>query len=82
MTEDRMFSELELRLYDGDRGPMYVAFQGLVYDVTDCPHWKTGLHQGQHFPGLDLSGELDQAPHGTEVFKHPCARQVGRLAHE
>jgi predicted heme/steroid binding protein len=75
----RAFTERELQAYDGEDGPMYVAFNGIVYDVSDCPRWRSGLHEGQHFPGLDLSAEMEGGPHGPEVFKRPCVRQVGNL---
>lgn len=79
MDSGRSFSLQELIRFDGEReSRMLVAFRGIVYDVTDCPKWHTGLHEGQHFPGQDLTNELEQeAPHGTEVFLHSCARQVG-----
>ncbi len=78
---DRIFTEAELRLYNGDdRERMYVAYKGIVYDVTDCPKWRKGIHEGLHFPGQDLSLELDtQAPHAGGVLSHPCAMVVGRL---
>lgn len=70
----------ELRRHTGDRGSrMYIACGGVVYDVTDCPKWRTGLHEGQHFPGQDLTAEFPNAPHGRKVFRHPCVRRVGRL---
>ena len=76
---ERLFSLLELQRYDGERGPMYIAFNGDVYDVSDCPHWRSGLHEGQHFPGQDLTGEMVGAPHQIEVFARPCIIRVGRL---
>jgi predicted heme/steroid binding protein len=75
----RVFSERELLRYNGDDGPMYIAHQGIVYDVTDCPKWRSGLHENLHFPGQDLTGEFPEAPHGMEVFDHPCVRRVGSL---
>jgi len=75
----RLFTEQELKSYDGENGPMYVAFGGVVYDVSECPHWRSGLHEGQHFPGLNLSAEMHGGPHGPEVFRRPCVRPVGRL---
>ncbi|MFM8320985.1 MAG: cytochrome B5 [Chloroflexota bacterium] len=77
--EERVISQAELRRCDGESGPMYVACNGVVYDVTGCPKWRRGLHEGQHFPGQDLSEWLAKAPHGEEVFAHPCARRIGRL---
>lgn len=71
----------ELRRADGQRGrPKFVALAGHVYDVTDCPKWRTALHEGLHFPGQDLTGELADAPHGNEVFDRPCVRYVGPLS--
>jgi predicted heme/steroid binding protein len=53
---DKFFSELELRIYNGeDHAHMYVAYKGIAYDVTNCPKWRSGLHELIHFPGQDLS---------------------------
>ena len=82
MIEERSFTKRELLSYDGDGQPAYVAFRGIVYDVSDCPRWKTGLHESLHFPGQDLSSELNDAPHGDEVFTRPCVRRVGKLIDE
>ncbi len=74
-------TELELRRNSGERGTRkYIAYQGIVYDVTDCPKWKPDLHEQLHFPGQDLTSELPDAPHKDEVFDHDCVRIVGRLA--
>jgi predicted heme/steroid binding protein len=80
-TSERIVSLAELRRSTGERGtPMFVAHNGIVYDLTDCPRWKKGLHEQMHFPGQDLTGELDITKHGEEVFKRPCVKVVGRLA--
>jgi predicted heme/steroid binding protein len=79
-AEEPVFTEQQLRRYDGDRGPMYIAFAGVVYDVSNCPRWRQGLHEGMHFPGQDLSSELADAPHQAEVFSRPCVRRAGRMA--
>ena len=79
MVTDRTFTLTELRRYDGDGVPMYVAFEGIVYDVSDCPRWRTGLHEQLHFPGQELTAEVGEAPHGREVFDRPCIRRVGLL---
>jgi len=77
---DRKVSLAELRRNNGDMGSRkYVAFEGVVYDVTDCPRWRLELHERLHFAGLNLSGEMDQAPHKTEVFNRPCVKVVGYL---
>ena len=80
MTENEQeFTERELLQYNGEDNPMYIAYQGIVYDVTDCPKWHTGLHERLHWPGQDLTKELSDAPHTSEVFKSPCIRRVGIL---
>ncbi len=74
------FTERQLHEYTGQRGrPMYVAFDGVVYDVTDCPKWRRGLHEGQHLPGQDLTEEMEDAPHTDSVFDHDCVKRVGLL---
>jgi predicted heme/steroid binding protein len=79
-SDERAFSERELRAYIGERGkPMYVAYAGVVYDVTRCPKWRRGLHENQHWPGQDLTAEIGDAPHSADVFNHPCVKRVGRL---
>ena len=80
---DRAISPAELARHDGDRDPrLWVAYQGVVYDVTDCPRWRTALHEGQHFAGQDLTSELPDAPHKEDVFKRPCVKMVGVLGNE
>jgi predicted heme/steroid binding protein len=79
MIEERFFTSRELLGYDGDDLPPYIAYRGVVYDVSDCPRWKFGLHEHLHFPGQDLSSELTNAPHGDDVFTRPCIKRVGRL---
>jgi len=78
---EKTYTETELRLYNGDdRDRILVAYKGKVYDVTDCPKWRQGMHEGLHFSGQDLSYELDnKAPHAGGVFSHPCVQLVGRL---
>lgn len=71
---------LELKRNTGERGSrMWIAYNGIVYDVTECPKWRTGLHEFLHFPGQDLSSELVDAPHMEEVFKHDCVKIIGKL---
>jgi predicted heme/steroid binding protein len=73
---DRGFTDAELRRHDGDRGPAYVAYGGLVYDVSGSPEWRSGHHRSLHWAGQDLTGELAEAPHGPEnVERFPI---VGR----
>lgn len=74
------FTSRQLRQYSGERGrPIYIAYAGIVYDVSLCPKWRRGLHENLHWPGQDLTPELGDAPHTASVFDHPCAKRVGRL---
>ena len=80
MDPERWVSMHELRRSTGERGaPMWVAVDGMVYDVSQCDRWRSGLHEGQHFPGQELTQEFTEAPHGVEVWGHPCVRRIGRL---
>ncbi len=77
---DRIVTELELRRNTGERGTRkFIAYKNIVYDVTDCPKWRSDLHENLHFPGQDLTGEIDEAPHKENVFTRPCVIIVGRL---
>ncbi|MGH2594038.1 MAG: cytochrome b5 domain-containing protein [Anaerolineae bacterium] len=80
MSEDRIFSETELRQYDGTRGrPVYIACEGVVYDVSDAPLWRTGMHKDLHYAGLDLTRSLPKAPHDRRVFERMYVHVVGTL---
>jgi predicted heme/steroid binding protein len=79
-TIDRTFTERELQQYDGRRGkPVYIAYDGIVYDVSAAALWRTGQHQDLHFSGVDLTRSLRKAPHGAEVFSRPGVKAIGRL---
>jgi len=68
----------ELSRYNGKNGqPVYVAYKGVVYDVTQSGMWKDGEHQGEHVAGVDLTEAMQYAPHGDEVFKG--FKEVGKL---
>lgn len=70
----------ELHQNSGEGGSrIWIARDGAVYDVTDAPRWRTGLHEHLHFGGQDLSSEFPDAPHGPEVFLHPGVKLIGRL---
>lgn len=78
---DKIVSLAELRRNTGERGSRkWIAHEGLVYDVSDCPRWQKEMHERLHFPGQDLSGELSDAPHKEDVFTRPCVKLVGKLA--
>jgi predicted heme/steroid binding protein len=80
MISEKIISIAELKRNTGERGSrIWIAQDGIVYDVTDCPKWKTGLHEFLHFAGQDLTSELPDAPHKEEVFQHDCVIVVGKL---
>ena len=72
------FGSEELFTFNGKEGrPVYLAFEGKIYDVSKSPLWSKGIHMNRHPSGKDLSGEISAAPHGIEVFeRYP---QVGIL---
>ena len=74
---DRIVTEMELRRSDGERGSRkYVAHNGIVYDVTDCPKWRPDLHENLHFPGHVLEF-VHSARHGRENSLHPVRCSFG-----
>jgi predicted heme/steroid binding protein len=50
-----------------DKPEVWIAYKGLVYNVTNSRLWKTGTHY-EHWAGQDLTDELAEAPHTDEVF--------------
>ncbi len=66
MTE---FTKSQLALRNGqDKPEVWVAFQGLIYDVTPSKMWRQGKHY-EHWAGQDLTDELKDAPHTERVFE-------------
>jgi predicted heme/steroid binding protein len=79
-TPNKTITRAQLLRHDGDStDEKWVAHNGIVYDVSDCPQWRGEMHRDLHFPGQDLSGEIVDAPHGEEVFTRPCVKIIGRL---
>jgi predicted heme/steroid binding protein/uncharacterized membrane protein len=79
--KNRKFTPRDLAANNGADGrPVYIAFQGKVYDVSGSALWEGGQHMGTHGAGADLTGEFADAPHGEEVFeRYP---QVGVIVEE
>lgn len=66
----RRFTKKELALYNGEDGaPAYIAYDSNVYDVSNSFLWQTGRHQVRHSAGVDYTGGLDQAPHGSDLLE-------------
>ena len=74
-----VFTLDELAEYDGQDGrPAYVAVDGVVYDFTELPRWRGGVHNGFE-AGKDLTDALNTvSPHGDRVLSR--APVVGELA--
>ncbi len=66
---DRIITKEELKDHDGTKAPAWVAIDGVVYDVSKSFQWIHGKHQDQHWSGIDLTGELRDAPHGPEMLE-------------
>lgn len=65
----KKFTRSELENFGGrDGGPIYIAFEGKVYDVSGSFFWEGGDHQGEHSAGYDLTGELMDAPHDESMI--------------
>ena len=75
----RKFTLEELRQHNGQDGkPAYIAFKGKVYDVSLSSFWMGGDHLGAHQSGMDLTEEINLAPHGEETLER--LKVVGVLA--
>ena len=63
------FTKQQLALRNGqDREEIWIAYEGVIYDVTNSRLWRSGKHY-EHWAGQDLTEELSDAPHDTKVFK-------------
>lgn len=76
-SELEEYTRGQLALRNGqDREEIWVAFKGIIYEVTHSHHWRNGIHY-KHWAGQDLTPELADAPHGDYVFKP--MKVVGKL---
>lgn len=73
-----IYTKQQLALRNGqDRPEIWVAFKGVIYDVSISKLWKKGMHY-EHWAGQDLTSELVDAPHTEKVFEKFQA--IGQLA--
>lgn len=73
-----VITRAQLALRNGqDKPEVWVAFKGLVYDVTSSRLWRNGKHY-EHWAGQDLTDELKDAPHTDKVFDKFTV--IGKLA--
>ena len=62
------YTKNQLALRNGqDKPEIWVAFRGLIYDVTKSRLWRSGKHY-EHWAGQDLTDEMEDAPHTDQVF--------------
>jgi len=63
------YNKQQLALRNGqDKPQIWVAYKGLIYDVTESRLWRNGKHY-EHWAGQDLTAELADAPHTEGVFE-------------
>ncbi len=76
--EKKDLTSEELHSFDGKEGrPAYVAYKGIIYDVTKSKLWKNGSHLQKHLAGHDLTDALKIAPHSEDkILSMP---QAGKL---
>lgn len=70
MSEQELpsFTRGQLALRNGqDKPEVWVAYKGLIYDVSKSRLWRNGKHY-EHWAGQDLTDELKDAPHTATVF--------------
>jgi predicted heme/steroid binding protein len=73
----KIYTKQQLALRNGqDRPEIWVAFRGIIYDVSSSRMWKNGKHY-EHWAGQDLTGELQDAPHTEKVFEK--FKAIGQL---
>ena len=64
-----MISKRALSLRNGqDKEEVWIAYKGIVYDVTLSRLWRNGKHY-EHWAGQDLTHELPDAPHSESVVE-------------
>lgn len=65
----KTYTRSQLALRNGqDMSEIWVAYKGIIYDLTGSRQWKKGLHYN-NWAGQDLTDELHaDAPHGKNVF--------------
>lgn len=73
-----VYTRSQLALRNGqDKPEIWVALNGIIYDVTESRLWRNGKHY-EHWAGQDLTPELADAPHTEKVFER--FKAIGILA--
>jgi predicted heme/steroid binding protein/uncharacterized membrane protein len=64
------FDAAELARFNGENGnPIYVAYDGKVYDVSASKLWRNGQHMKRHRSGNELTSDMQAAPHESNVLE-------------
>ena len=65
----KSYTKQQLALRNGqDKPESWVAYHGIIYDVSASRLWKNGRHY-EHWAGQDLTEQLQDAPHTEKVFE-------------
>jgi predicted heme/steroid binding protein len=65
----RKFTLEHLTKNNGKNGaPVYIAYEGKVYDVSNSFLWRWGRHQAQHDAGVECTEAIEDAPHGPDLL--------------
>jgi len=68
LNQLKEYTRAELALRNGqDKPQIWIAFRGLIYEVTSSRLWRNGKHY-EHWADQDLTDELAEAPHNENVF--------------
>lgn len=71
------FTLKQLAAYNGKNGqPAYVAYKGIVYDLTAVSNWSSGKHHGIS-AGTDVTEVFSASPHAVSILKMGIV--VGKL---
>jgi len=78
------FTPDELADYNGaDGNPIYVAYNGKVYDVSESKLWRSGVHMKRHHAGHELTTDIQAAPHEKDVLeRYPQVGVLKKVADE
>ena len=72
-------AELARHFNGGGKNRACIAVAGLVYDVTDLPQWRGGIHHG-FFAGRDYTTEFAQAHQADMKFLRKYAPVIAILS--
>lgn len=74
--EEIEFDLRELSLYEGNGRLPYVAYQSVVYDLSESFLWQKGKHQGLHRSGKALPPKWKMPRTGGFPAAVPSGREI------